>query len=161
MSTDIPKILPGTTDGLDSADSINSIIDYLKEPPRAFIISVESDESVSLKRGTPVSLVANKLRRASSESPYHSFVGLVYDDEINPGSTGLVQTSGVISQPALEWATITGNPAGLSPNSRHFLSETGELSVYPPTNDGQYLAPVGYAINFTEFVILKETQVLL
>lgn len=122
-------------------------------------ISAESAEFTTLLRGTPVTLVSNKLRRATDTPPFNEVCGLVYDADIQPGNVGRVQTDGPLTQPVAEWEAVTGNPGGLAAGAPHFLSSTGLLTPWPPTDEGRVVAPVGRAMSATEFVIDIDTQV--
>ena len=122
-------------------------------------ISAESAEFTVLLKGMPVALVANRLRRATAVPPFNKVVGLVHDDEIQPGNVGRVQTNGPMDQPAAQWEQVTGMPGGLAPDTTHYLTPLGLLSPFAPMADGHVVAPVGRAMSATEFVIDIDTQV--
>lgn len=122
-------------------------------------ISAESDELFTLLKGTPVALVANKLRRASAVPPFNAVVGLVLDADIVPGATGRVQTDGPMEQPQAEWAVATGIPGSLAADAVYYLAPGGSMQPWAPDAEGNVVAPVGRATSSTEFVIDIDTQV--
>lgn len=75
-------------------------------------------------------------------------------EAIADASTGVVQTSGLISALTGEWDAVTGDIGGLVPGARYWLDTlSGELTQTPPSADGEVIAPIGTAKSTTEFVI--------
>lgn len=123
--------------------------------------SYVSAHPTPLLRGMPVCVVSGQLRRATSIGPYAEAVGLVYDEVIVEGAAGRVQTGGTMTLTALEWDAVTDMLGGLAPEQTHFLTATGAMTPFPAEDAGQYIAPIGYAVSATEFLIDIDSRILL
>lgn len=124
-------------------------------------VSYVSDHPGTLYKGAPVALVSGYARRATSVAPYHKIIGLVFDASITQGMAGRIQTDGMITNTALAWDTVTGMVGGLSPGSTYFLSSSGYITPFAPTQEGEYLVPVGIALDSTTLRIELNTSILL
>jgi hypothetical protein len=71
------------------------------------------------------------------------------------GSSGPIQTDGIVSLTTAQWNTVTGGTGGLTYNSIYYLSPStaGGLTTTAPTTAGQIVAPVGLAISTTDLVL--------
>lgn len=127
----------------------------------ATLMSYESNDPVTLRKGMAACLISGKIFRAKSTAPYQKVIGLVYDDSTTPGMAGRVQTDGVITNTALGWDEATGMIGGLSPGSTYYLTPTGAITPFAPTTPGQYVVPVGIALDNTSFRIELNPSILL
>ncbi len=123
--------------------------------------SYESDHPGVLSRGMAVCLVNGKLRRSTSLPGFDKVIGLVYEDAITQGEAGRVQTDGNFITTALMWDDATGMVGGLAPMQRYFVTDTGAITPYPPTTAGQYIVPVGLALDGVTLRIELNATILL
>lgn len=118
-------------------------------------------EPMPLSRGQPVCVVNGELRRATSAAGRNDCVGLLFQDVLPIGEVGQAQTAGLFTATIPQWEVATGMVGGLVPEHRYFLSSSGLLAHAAPNTAGEYVAPIGYALSATEFVIDIDNQVLL
>jgi hypothetical protein len=123
--------------------------------------SYESNHPGPLTRGTPVAKFGGKLYRATCAAPYNEVVGLVYDDQILQGQVGRVQSGGPLVLTIPEWEAATGIPGGLAAEQTYYLTPTGGMTPFKPSSSGEFIAPVGYAVSTTEFLIELGSQIRL
>lgn len=127
----------------------------------ASYISYESDHPGPMTRGMAVCVINGMIRRATSIAPYNKCIGFLAEDELLQGVTGRVQTGGHVITTALMWDLATGMVGGLVPEQQYFLSADGDITPTAPTTPGQYVAPIGIALDSTSLRIELNTQILL
>lgn len=108
----------------------------------------------------------DQVKRAIANDDSTSLVaGLVQDTTIASGSTGRIATDGwELEATTGEWDALTGDAGGLVAGARYFLSSisAGRLTTTPPDDTaGEFVAPVGRALNTTKMLIVLETRVKL
>jgi hypothetical protein len=123
--------------------------------------SYESDHPGTLYKGMAVCVIGGKLRRATCVYPYNKVIGLVYEDELLQGVVGRVQTDGNIDTTALLWEEATDMVGGLATGETYYLTDSGAIQPFAPTTPGQYVTPVGTALDSTTLRIELNPSVLL
>ena len=88
-------------------------------------------------------------------------IGLVSDNLIeSSGRSGKVLTSGLLTGTTEQWEQVTGMIGGLVPDSNYFLDiVAGKLTLYPPTEEGQFVCLLGTALTNTIFSIRIERPI--
>lgn len=94
------------------------------------------------------------LARANASGTVEVF-GLVKDASINNGTTGAVQTDGLLTATAAQWDSVTGQTGGLTPGAVYYLSSAiaGRITSTAPTAVGEYVARIGRAMSATSLDI--------
>lgn len=82
-------------------------------------------------------------------------IGLVADASINNSATGNFVTSGLFTASTAQWDAATGQTGGLTPNTDYYVSATvaGRLTTVAPSTTGQWVQPVGVALNSTQLTV--------
>ena len=78
--------------------------------------------------------------------------GLVLTTSITVAASGQVQTDGIITLTANQWAAVvTGHPSGLTPGAPYYLdpSVAGNITTTIPSAPGQFVTFVGLALSTT------------
>jgi hypothetical protein len=83
------------------------------------------------------------------------------EEELLQGVVGRVQTDGNIETTALMWEQATDMVGGLATGESYFLTETGAIQPFAPTVPGQYVVPVGTALDNTTLRIEMNPSILL
>lgn len=125
------------------------------------LTSYASAHPAPLTRGMPVAKVNGALRLATAIAPYNEVVGLVFDAQVLQGEVGRVQSGGPLVLTAPEWDAATGMTGGLAPEQTYYLAPGGGMTPFRPADAGQHVAPVGYAVSGTEFLIELGSQIRL
>jgi len=88
-------------------------------------------------------------------------IGLVSDNIIESnGTSGCVLTSGLLTGTIAQWEYVTGMIGGLVPDTKYFLDTvSGKLTLYPPTDSGQFICLLGSALTTTIFLIRIERPI--
>lgn len=123
--------------------------------------SFENGDSITLTRGMAVCVVGGEIYRATALPARHNAIGLLDEDSLAPGATGRVQTDGIFTTTALMWDGATGMVGGLATEQTYFLTDTGDIQPWPSITAGNYVAPIGYALDNTSMRIELNTQILL
>lgn len=124
------------------------------------IIVAQSGENVILPRGTPLSLVAGVVVRASANGPGKLY-GLVYDAELPAMGFGSILTGAVLTATTDEWDAITNSSGGLVPNATYFLHTTAGRITSTPNLSAAFLTRVGYALSATKMRLFIDSPVTL
>lgn len=124
------------------------------------IINVGTDDMIL---GQPVYSTNNleaKLANANDVIK-KKVIGLVSDNLIeSSGRSGKVLTSGLLTGTIEQWEHATGMIGGLVPDSNYFLDTiSGKLTLYPPTENGQFICLLGTALTNTIFSIRIERPI--
>jgi hypothetical protein len=154
-------VVNGQVEQLQSGDTLNA---SCSQP--AAVTQTNGEGSATLTIGMPVyNSSADTVKRAEANASSTVYVlGLVQATSITNGSTGAIQTDGVLSATTGQWgAIITGTPAGLTTGSTYYVDPAtpGFITPTAPTTVGQYVVPVGLALSTTEMHINVGTVVLL
>jgi hypothetical protein len=90
-------------------------------------------------------------------------IGLVSDVNIANGANGSIMIGGIFIATTAQWDAVTGDIGGLVTGSRYYLSAAtaGLLTATPPSTIGQYIEPIGYALNTTHLKISIEPYIKL
>ncbi len=123
--------------------------------------SFENGDLIPLTRGMAVCVVGGLMYRATALPARHEAIGLVDEDSVPVGVTGRVQTDGIFTTTTLMWDGATGMVGGLASESTYFLTDTGDIQPWPSITAGNYVAPIGYALDSTSMRIEFNTQILL
>ena len=102
--------------------------------------------------GAPVYIAANTafLRARSNAAATTRAIGLVAaSPSIAAAGSGAVALSGPLAATTAQWDAVTGQVGGLTANSPYYLDPAvaGKLTTAAPSTGGQYVAPVGTAID--------------
>lgn len=90
-------------------------------------------------------------------------MGLTADLEIQPGQSGRIQTSGILTATTGQWDAITEQVGGLIEGATYYLhvAPSGRLTTVPPSTTGQYVVIVGVAVSPTQMFINTQASILL
>ena len=90
-------------------------------------------------------------------------IGLVADTSITNGTSGNVQTSGVVSATTGQWDTVAGTSGGLTAGTVYYLdpATAGKLTSTAPSTVGQYIVRVGKALSTTQLELAISQPILL
>jgi hypothetical protein len=123
--------------------------------------SFENGDLIPLTRGMVVCVIGGQMYRATALPARHEAIGYVDEDLVAIGATGRVQTDGIFTTTALMWDDATGMVGGLATEQPYFLTDTGDIQPWPSITPGNYIAPVGYALDNTSMRIEFNTQILI
>lgn len=140
--------------GLDSAGKLSQAVINNN-------ISGTNLDSMLLLTGYPVAMWNGGLYWARLVPTKYRVLGLVAGAGIAPNASGLIQITGVLSQPDTDWQALTDTGASLVPNQRYFLNANGKFTVSPDVADPGYLVALGVALSITDFQILLPPPVIL
>lgn len=111
-----------------------------------------------MRRGCPVTQLNDGtiVKADAVNSP--RVMGFVFDEFIEDGAFGLIQTSGLLDGAVGDWETATGIVGGLDRSKTYYLSSVpGRITTTPDVNNT--VAMVGRAISATRFFIDIEPPV--
>ncbi len=100
---------------------------------------------------------------SANSSTLSVFAGLVYEDTVNAGDLANIQYTGPLTATTAQWDAVTGETGGLVAGTVYYLSPTtsGNITLNVPDTVGQYIQPVGIALNTTDLNIFQRASVLL
>lgn len=115
--------------------------------------------------GMPVhsSGVGTVARANANTATTSDLMGLTADLEIQPGQSGRIQTSGILTATTGQWDAITEQVGGLTEGATYYLhvAPSGRLTTTPPSTTGQYVVIVGIAVSPTQMFINIQASILL
>lgn len=112
-----------------------------------------------MRRGCPVAQLIDGTVVKADAVTNPKVMGFVFDEFIEGGAFGLIQTGGLLDAAVGDWETATNVLNGLVASKTYFLSTTpGEITTTPDTN--YTVAAVGRALSTTRFFIDIEPPVL-
>jgi len=114
-----------------------------------------------IEQGVPVGGGAAAVAFAGGSQANAAVVGFSLQ-AASAGSTGYIRVGGVLTLTALQWAVVTGDPAGFPDvGFPYYLSDTGagELVFPAPTTSGSWSTAVGIPLFPTMLLIRPETPV--
>lgn len=159
MAIQRPVFINTTTGELQRFGATDTIfeVDYLVST---------NNTGAPLVIGTPVyqSGTADEVGLADADAlATAKVIGLVADVSIADTASGNVQTDGRLSATTGQWDVVTGQVGGLTPGAKYYLSAgtPGQMTVTPPSADGNVIAPLGTAKSPTEFEITIGTRIVL
>lgn len=91
-------------------------------------------------------------------------IGLVATaPSIAAAASGSVATNGPLVATTAQWDAVTGQVGGLTPGAQYFLdaAAAGKITATAPTTVGQFVAPIGNAIDTVTLSIEIDTTILL
>lgn len=116
-------------------------------------VDLTNGEAVSVPPGTPayISAAATFMKAKADVAATGRVIGLTIA-AIGAGSSGVVQTGGVLELTTAEWDAIAGTVGGLSFNVPYYLdaATAGKLTATPPSTTGQVVQQVIVGISPTQ-----------
>lgn len=152
-------IVNGQIQQLQSGDTLDATVLEVD------VVSMQNDEAASINICQPVHVNATggvELAQADASATVE-VLGLVRDTEITAGSSGEIQTDGILSATTAQWDAQTGGTGGLTPGSVYYLDPDtpGKLTSTAPTDVGDFVVRVGRAVSTTEMEISIDQPILL
>jgi hypothetical protein len=88
-------------------------------------------------------------------------IGLIASDQIQPSTSGLIQTLGPLAATVAQWNAVTNSQGGLQPGATYFLSAVaqGRLTTSPPASQGEFVVAIGHAISTTILFLRPEPPI--
>jgi hypothetical protein len=101
-----------------------------------------------------------KLSRADAATTRRA-IGLVGTTSIANSATGAIVTSGIFAASTAQWDAVTGQTGGLTPNTDYYASATtaGGITTTAPSVTGQWVQPIGIAMNATQMKVAMTRSV--
>jgi len=131
----------------------------------ADVYQFTNGEASPIVIGTPVYIqAATTVKKAKANAFSTAFVaGLVYDTSISNGSSGSVQTDGIMSLSTAQWDVVAGTTGGLTQGTLYFLdpSTAGMITATPPSTAGQVNTLIGIAINTQDMKLMLSPPIKL
>ena len=141
-------IVSGKVREIASSDTLDAAIAEIE------ILSLVNGEAGAITVGQAVYISgSDTVKKAKADASGTSDVtGFVVDTTIASSASGSIQTGG----------TLTGL-SGLTAGSRYYLSAAtaGAITTTPPSGSGQFIVPVGFAVNTTDILIEFEPSIQL
>lgn len=147
-------IINGQIQQLPSGDTINGA-----GPGGTFDGAFDgtNNEASPITLGQPVFIdAADSVKLLSANSANSTkYAGLVADASIGASNTGNIAYTGEVTGNSAQWTAITGSGT-LTAGSTYYVSDaaTGNLTSTAPTGTGNYVIPVGIAINTTTLKLI-------
>jgi hypothetical protein len=149
----------GQIEQLQSGDTLDATVAEIE------VLTQTNGESGAIVIGTPVysSAVDTVKKAEANASGTVEVLGLVKSVSIANGTTGSIQTTGVLVATTAQWDAVAGTTGGLTFNTVYFLdpATAGKITATAPTTGGQYVVRIGKAISSTELVIQPGEPILL
>lgn len=124
-----------------------------------------NNDTQSLHIGMPVhSSGVGAVARASADTGLTAdLVGLVFDAEVLAGSSGRIQSSGIMTATTGQWDAVTEQVGGLTEGAIYYLNiaPVGRITTVPPSTPGQYVVIIGVALSSTQLFINTQASILL
>lgn len=126
-------------------------------------INLTNDEASAISVGMAVYIDApDGIKKAKADAGGTAdVIGIVMQTSIASGSSGAIQTGGVITATTGQWDAVTGGTGGLVFNDEYWLDNVtaGHITNVAPTSG--YITKVGRAISTTEMLIDIEDSIQL
>ena len=134
-------------------------------PPNSVfnIYSKINNDTITLSIGMPIfSSTIGDISRADGTINW-KVLGLVSDQYISQGSTGNLQTSGILTALQSQWDGISGQTGGLTEGVTYYLHPIlpGNITNVAPITSGQHIIIIGNALSSTQLMINIERILLL
>ncbi len=147
------------------ADAVTSSYSPPTKRTGGFFRSSVGDPDISIDPGAPLQPGSDEGTSifAIADSSGNTHVsGIAVTAGEAPGHVD-VQYNGPITLTTAQWDARTGQSGGLTPKATYYLSPTaqGKLTTTKPNVGGQFIAPLGFALNATTLMIVisEPTQV--
>jgi hypothetical protein len=120
------------------------------------ILRLTNEDGADASAGAPVFLAT------SAASAFHLATGTTNDAKeaiglatqlITAGSSGDVQTNGILTLTTAQWDDITGQVGGLTIGSKYYVG-VGNLTVTPPDPVIGFVRPIGFAIATDKMLVM-------
>ncbi len=114
----------------------------------SLVVSKLNATGFVLNKGTPVSLDINGniVKTSCDDSTALSYLGFVFDDNIDDMTYGRILLEGSINNTITNWNDILIEGSGLQAGKKYYLSTTpGKISLTPPTVG--YIKNIGFAVD--------------
>jgi hypothetical protein len=127
--------------------------------PSNLFYSASNGGAATLTIGAPVYQNGSQVQAAEANSPSASeVVGLVSDVSIGSGSSGNIQTSGVLTATWTQWVAIIPSDTAVGHivgGAVYYLdpANPGQLTRAAPTTPGQFVKHVGVGLNSPAMLI--------
>lgn len=130
--------------------------------------SYRNNDSIALVAGTPVGLTSDgSITRCIDYDTARNFIGIVVDDLIVVGGSGLVQIEGTVNLSVVIWDNVINNPSsGIMTQSNYYLpdgtngvGEFGKVTNVVPTNN--FIKRIGIALSPTALKLLDRNIIKL
>jgi hypothetical protein len=132
----------------------------------AMELTLTNAGGVSAVIGAPVYISGNtafQLARSNAAATARTIGLVATSPSIAAAATGVVALEGPLIATTAQWDAVTGQTGGLTAGSAYFLdaAAAGKLTTAAPTTVGQFVAPVGTAIDTITMMIEIDTTILL
>lgn len=161
MAVRIPLVIVnGQIEQLQSGDTLSVASQFA-------ISQTNGESSVALVIGMPVypNGTADTVKRAeANSSSTQKVAGLWASTSTAASGSGSMQYGGVLVATTVQWgAVITGAPSGLTAGAQYYLDAAtpGYITSTPPTTAGQFVCPIGVALDTTSMSINIQNTVAL
>lgn len=140
-------IISGQLQQLPAGDSIDGPVSEVDIVP----LTNASGSSAAIGRFVYPSGSGNFNLAQANAAATRNVIGAIRDTAIANNAVGNIQTDGVLTLTAAQWAAVSGETNGLTPGAIYYLSATtaGAITSTAPSTAGQYVVQVGMALSAT------------
>jgi hypothetical protein len=152
-------VISGQMQQLPTGDTLDALISEKD------MLSLTNGEASAMVIGTPayVSAASTCKKAMANAAGTSGVVGLCATVSVAAAALGSIQSDGVLTATTAQWDAVTGGTGGLTFGAMYYLdpATAGKITATAPSTAGQYIAPIGRALNTTDLEITIALTILL